>query len=221
MFKRLDPSQRLPPGKNIAGVVRYLFLSTLLRSSKYRNHGSVFVVADTDEQLHVLDEALHLVRQMQPLRYNQILRDLKFIWVRYVPGSAEYDPSIEACVISPDRFTGHYRRKEDFALTIIHEATHARLDKLGVGYDETIRGRVEAICHRRELFFAKLLGDEQAIYTASYYLKNPLPYGDVDVRSRRIAQLRSYAEANFGNFGQTLANMLLWIAKRRSRKSRR
>jgi hypothetical protein len=47
------------------------------------------------------------------------------------------------------------------AATIVHEATHARLDRCGIGYDK-LRPRVEAVCFRRELAFAaKLPNGEQ------------------------------------------------------------
>lgn len=81
-------------------------------------------------------------------------------------------------------FDGYYNRPEEIALIIIHEATHARLTRLGIGYDEAIRSRVEAICHRRELSFAKLLDDDQAIHVAGYYLANPIDYSDEAVDSR-------------------------------------
>jgi hypothetical protein len=48
---------------------------------------------------------------------------------------------------------------EQIASTIVHEATHARLRRCGIGYDEAIRARVEAICFRREIAFADSLPD--------------------------------------------------------------
>jgi hypothetical protein len=41
----------------------------------------------------------------------------------------------------------------------VHEATHARLHRRGVGYEEALRARVEAICLRREIAFAAKLPD--------------------------------------------------------------
>jgi hypothetical protein len=46
---------------------------------------------------------------------------------------------------------------ERIAATIIHEATHARLERRGIQYVEKQRQRIEAVCIRRELnFIAKL-----------------------------------------------------------------
>ncbi|MBO0763938.1 MAG: hypothetical protein J2P50_05035 [Hyphomicrobiaceae bacterium] len=43
------------------------------------------------------------------------------------------------------------------AATIVHEATHARLQRCGIGYDEERRSRIEAICFRREAALAMKL----------------------------------------------------------------
>ena len=43
------------------------------------------------------------------------------------------------------------------ASTIVHEATHARLMRCGIGYETELRARVEAVCARRELAFANKL----------------------------------------------------------------
>lgn len=45
----------------------------------------------------------------------------------------------------------------DIALSIIHELSHARLFAHGIGYQETIRVRVEKVCIRRERAFAQKL----------------------------------------------------------------
>jgi hypothetical protein len=45
----------------------------------------------------------------------------------------------------------------------VHEATHARLMRCGIGYDEALRARVEAVCMRREIAFAAKLPDGKEI----------------------------------------------------------
>src|SRR3981081_2454053 len=46
---------------------------------------------------------------------------------------------------------------EEIASTIVHEATHAKLGRWGISYEEKARSRIEAVCLRRELnFIAKL-----------------------------------------------------------------
>jgi hypothetical protein len=52
---------------------------------------------------------------------------------------------------------------EWIASAIVHEATHARLEKLGIRYDEAVRQRIERICARRELDFARHLSGVDAL----------------------------------------------------------
>ena len=46
---------------------------------------------------------------------------------------------------------------ELIASVIVHEATHARLRRHGIGYEEPIRARVEAACIRRQIAFTRRL----------------------------------------------------------------
>jgi len=49
------------------------------------------------------------------------------------------------------------------AATIVHEATHARLVRCGIGYKESIRSRVEIVCARRALASAAKLPDGKLV----------------------------------------------------------
>ena len=68
---------------------------------------------------------------------------------------------------------------ELIAAVIVHEATHARLERYGIGYEEKLRARIEAVCFRRELAFAA-----------------KLPNGEA-VRQPAEDRLKAYASANF------------------------
>jgi hypothetical protein len=52
---------------------------------------------------------------------------------------------------------------ELLASTIVHEATHARLWRMGFRYEEEARPHVEAICVRRELAFSAKLPDGEQV----------------------------------------------------------
>jgi hypothetical protein len=68
-----------------------------------------------------------------------------------------YDRSLKACVIDERFALRETTTFERIASTIIHEATHARLERRGIVYEEKARSRIEAVCLRRELnFVAKL-----------------------------------------------------------------
>ena len=80
----------------------------------------------------------------------RIRRDLKRIWVFLVPdGLAEYKHALGACVLDERFVTNPETTIERIASVIVHEATHARMERCGIGYAEDQRARIEAVCFRR------------------------------------------------------------------------
>jgi hypothetical protein len=68
-----------------------------------------------------------------------------------------YDGSLRACILDERFILLETTTLEEIACAIVHEATHAKLERWGVGYEENERSRIEAVCLRRELnFIAKL-----------------------------------------------------------------
>ena len=81
-----------------------------------------------------------------------------------IPGSgAHYERSLNACVIDERYVLGETMTLENIASTIVHEATHARLERWGIIYVEEKRTRIEAICLRRELNFLARLPDSESL----------------------------------------------------------
>jgi hypothetical protein len=72
---------------------------------------------------------------------------------------AHYDQSLNACALDERYVLNETMTLERIASTIVHEATHARLEGWGVIYEEKSRYRIEAICLRRELSFLTKLPD--------------------------------------------------------------
>jgi hypothetical protein len=68
-----------------------------------------------------------------------------------------YYGSLRACLVDVRFVLLETTTLEEIASTIVHEATHARLERWGISYDEKQRSRVEAICLRRELNVAASL----------------------------------------------------------------
>jgi hypothetical protein len=114
----------------------------------------------TPEDLTRVEHALHLVKRHSPLHYSRIIRDLERIWIFLVPeGLGHYDHSLKACVLDERFIADAAISVERIASTIVHESTHARLERFGIAYEEELRGRIEAICFRRELALAVRLPD--------------------------------------------------------------
>ena len=105
-----------------------------------------------------ISAAMDLIRNRQPYRYSRIRRDVGRIWVWGTIGFAgQWIDELRLCQLNEQYVLSLHTSTEDLAATIIHEATHARLRRCGIGYDEPIRGRVERLCAKAEIQFAKCL----------------------------------------------------------------
>jgi hypothetical protein len=104
--------------------------------------------------LRRVEDALQLIKLRSTLHYSRVTSNLDRIWLRLVPSSrANYSPRLNACELD-ERFVAQANTTPELiASVIVHETTHARLERWGIAYDEAKRHRIEAICLRRELHF--------------------------------------------------------------------
>lgn len=110
----------------------------------------------TPSNLRRVEDALLLIKQYSPLQYSRVVRNLSRVWVGVLThAGAEYKHSLNACMLD-ERYIAN-STPERLASTIVHEATHARLERCGIRYEENLRSRIEALCLRRELAFARKL----------------------------------------------------------------
>jgi hypothetical protein len=143
------------------------------------------------EHLSRVERALLLVKQHSPLHYSRIVSDLERIWIFLLPdGLAQYWHSLRACVLDERFVADPATSVERIASAIVHEATHARLERYGIGYDEDQRARIEAICFRRELAFAVRLPDGAGLQQdiagdLNWYPANPDYFRDTPAIERR------------------------------------
>lgn len=147
----------------------------------------------TPEDLAPIERALLLVKQHSPLNYARIIRDLERVWVYLLPhGLAEYKRSLKACILDERYVADPATSIEKIACTIVHEATHARLERYGIEYEEPRRTRIEAICFRRELAFAARLPDSAELQQGiarclEWYPANPDQFSDAHFQERHTA----------------------------------
>jgi hypothetical protein len=99
-----------------------------------------------------VEAALQLIADHDPNRRARIGRDLRRVVVMSHTGP-EYWPELRACILS-ERVV-EKDSELGVATAVVHEATHARLWRLGIRYSSSIRGRVEALCTRAELAFLR------------------------------------------------------------------
>ncbi len=146
---------------------------------------------DSVERARELAEsAFALIKHHDPVQYRRICRHLKRIWVTLIPTyGGWYNPQLGACVLNEKYVLSKEASVEKIALTIVHEATHARLQHLGIQYDEKKRSSIENICMGREVaLLRRLPGCEkllsQAEHKRQYYAKNPEFFSDPEFRRR-------------------------------------
>jgi hypothetical protein len=120
-----------------------------------------------------VEEALALIKRYDRLRYDRLSRDLKRVWVHVLHGiRGSYNEAFAACELDARFVLPETTSPELIAATIVHEATHSRLLRCGIGYEEAVRARVEAVCLRRELAFAaKLPNGAEVKEVAEHALK--------------------------------------------------
>jgi len=119
---------------------------------------------DPEPALQRVEAALRLMEHFAPLHYRRVKSSLSRIWVKLVPhGAGCYLHSLNACLLDERVVASDTTTLEWIASAIIHEATHARLEKRGIRYDEPVRYRIERICARRELDFALRLPGVDAL----------------------------------------------------------
>ena len=145
----------------------------------------------TPEHLTRIESALLLIKQHSPVHYSRIIGDLERVWIFLLPhGLAEYRHSLRACVLDERYVADSSTSVERIASTIIHEATHAKLERCGIRYKEELRAGIEAVCVRRELAFAARLPDsaqlrEELAQHLSWYQANPEYFRDAQFLERQ------------------------------------
>lgn len=146
----------------MTGKVRKTFQSLvdflLLRLSTSIHVDGLWIGAfcdeDQDEVLLRVESALALIKAHDAKRHVRVIASFDRIWVSYLFGAVgQYVPELRRCQLDPKFVLSS--PVEVIASTIVHEATHARLLKVGIPYTWENRFRVEKSCIRQELVFAK------------------------------------------------------------------
>jgi hypothetical protein len=87
-----------------------------------------------------VEEALRLIKQYDPLWYGRLGCYLDRIWVRLLHGNtAQFENSLKACELDERFVLAETTGPEQIATVIVHEATHARLMRCGIGSEEDMR----------------------------------------------------------------------------------
>jgi hypothetical protein len=137
--------------------------------------------------------ALTLIRDIEPRRYERMLRDIRSIQLMGTRHFALglWNAASRTIDLAADWVGNESTISEDIAATLVHEATHARLTHFG--YPEPLRGRLERICYKQERQFAERLPNGQALVAmaAKAMDVDNTFYSRRAMKGRRLAALHS------------------------------
>lgn len=173
-------------------------------------------ISEEQEAFQKLDTALALIRRHAPAKLRVLQMDLDSILVAGLP-------DYRAIYVHKMRMVEFYHRylldpdttPETLACVLIHEAQHARLFRLGFGYEEPIRGRIERLCFRAERNFARLLPAGEDLIAEADSMIAAEPDSIFSDEARRQAKLEALRELGGPNW---LVSTMDWISRRRLAK---
>jgi hypothetical protein len=174
-------------------IVRAWILLLVFRFSIRREvHGIQLVVPSANDQAPAFFEktkqALELIRKADPRRWAKIPQLLPRI-VLILGGGEFYHRDLHAYIV--DLPSLRARSALELASAIVHESTHARINRFGAFYSPALRPRVEALCISQEIAFLRRFPESGALVTSKQEsLKNPW-WSDESLNQRRLAHLRA------------------------------
>lgn len=173
--------------------------------------------------LRRVEDALQLIKRHDTLNYFRITRNLDRIWVHLLPSAqAHYDRSLNACALDERYVLNETMTLDQIASTIVHEATHARLEGWGIQYLEAMRIRIESICLRRELNFLVKLPDseplqDEIVRALDWCASDPDFYSDKNFWWRR--QEGEVETLRYLNAPNWLIRWAMWLIRRRRQRA--
>lgn len=177
-----------------SGLRTILFRAAMLMSKSARV--GEFEVANlsgstaASELYRRVQEVLLLISRTDPSLFHRLKQAVPRILIAPSGGAAgSYWSFLDGCALSAHHVPTD--SPASVAMTLIHEATHARLHHKGVRYTAELRHRIEEICTRAEITFARRIpGTEQLVAEAEEALSRPW-WSDQAQESRKLSQLRA------------------------------
>jgi hypothetical protein len=124
----------------------------------------VGTLLDSEIVFDKVEKALGLIESYDAKRFAQVQRDIKTIFIFGDPTAHGYwHQELQMCELQREFVHNQNTSIAQIASAIVHEATHARLMRLGFGYEEPKRLRIERICFGAEQAFARRLPDGEEL----------------------------------------------------------
>jgi hypothetical protein len=146
----------------------YIFAKRMVyRLAEKRRYENIQLISGTrraPEFFALVSAALDLIKTVDARRFRRITSHFKIIENVVSLYGAYYDHRLKSCAIDYEMFAKAGDREfivKDLACTLVHESMHAVLRRKGFSTAERRRGRIERICVREEMYFARRLNDPQ------------------------------------------------------------
>jgi hypothetical protein len=135
-----------------------------------------------------VQRALELIGRYEPRRFDRIRRDVRTI-CGVSGGPNYYERAGRAIMLTLPSILS--TPAANLAMTIVHEATHGRIDDRGIAYFAENRARIETACVRQEVVFARSLPGGEALADAELAKLEKPWWNDDDIAAGQIQLLRA------------------------------
>jgi hypothetical protein len=147
----------------------------------------------TADVLRRLDASLELIERYAPHHFRRLPRDFSRILVQRYACRGAYLPEQGACLVELTFTVNPAFSPAQIAATILHEAMHARLHRLGFPLEMADRARHERFCRRAEIEFGTVVpGGGPIVERALAAIEAPdhavAPDIDPVLAARRVAE---------------------------------
>ncbi len=195
---------RWSPNRTIRGIP-----TGVLRLSSQEERGTIF---------GKVEAALDLISEHAPVRSAQVRRDLDCIFVfGDASTAARYLAPLKMCELYFGYVLSSDTSVAELASTIVHEAQHARLARLGLQREVARIPRIERLCFRAERAFGRRLPDGTAVIEQANrgMEADPSTFSLAAALDRRIRVLREELRSP----GWFVALAELWMRRGAARSS--
>ncbi|MFL5594578.1 MAG: hypothetical protein ACJ785_08205 [Gemmatimonadaceae bacterium] len=158
---------------------------------------------DSKDVFARIERCLALIDKYTPHHFRHLKRDFAYIVSRRFACRGAYFHQERACLVELTFTVNPSFSDAEVAATILHEAMHARLDRLGFPLEMADRARQERFCRRAEIEFGLRVPDgqrvvERAQWTSDLSDEEVAPEIDPRLAAERIAAVDRAALSDGG-----------------------
>lgn len=147
---------------------------------------------ERDTCIPKIEAALELIRRHDARRYGRFRRDVDGILIIGAAGPlARWHSTTRLVVVQQSFVSRDETSVAMLAATLVHEGAHAWLTRLGFDYAPELRERIEAVCFRSEITFARRLPEPADLIARAerQLARDPEFWTPEAFRSRQLGEL--------------------------------